>query len=665
MSLTQFPALEGRQGEPVPIVGWRESLLALAGFLILAVAYLRLTFDRFLGAIAPDPGDPVFNLAILRWGASQARLGFPDFWNPTFFFPTRGALALSDHLLGPGIALGLLEAVGFPPAASYNLLLLAGLAGGAFSCFLVLRWSGLRTAGAAMGALAWSFTASRWAELSHLQVLLILWVPLVLWSFDRLLAEPTRRNVLHFVGFYALHISGGAYLAYLIHFPLAAIFVVRNHGQWRDLLARGSRAGAVHKAAALAACAGLYLAMYLPYVNLRNELGTAAGFEQVRPFLVHLAAWFRVGLRTVYAGALPGFLRSETVALFIGLVPGALTLLGLVAWIGHRRQPGRAVSARDRGLAAFSVLAALTALGLADAATSGLSGIDRREFSALRATSFASAAVALLSFALWQLVARRWRRSGPADRTDRQTWWAGLLTAGLVAGFAAHTSGMMIFRTLLPGFDTIRVPGRLSVFSGLALAALAGAGLDVLLSHARRSLSRRAAIAFIFTFAIVELAPAGSTIEWVELPAEDALPPTYRWLAEHDEVAAVIELPMLEYWRETPRLYFWSFHLRPLVNGYSGYLPRGYLGRKNRFSGPLDARDLEELAELGVSHLLVHLDQIPGKQQRRQFTRALREAGQRGEPALRTVFRADRTVVLEIARRPRPGLPSPSPAGSK
>jgi hypothetical protein len=665
MSLTQFPALDGRQGEAVPIVRWREGLLALAGFVTVAVTYLRLTFDRFLGAIAPDPGDPLFNLAILRWGASQARLGFPDFWNPTFFFPTRGALALSDHLIGPGIALGLLEAVGFPPAAGYNLLLLAGLAGGAFSCFLVLRWSGLGTAGAAMGALAWSFTASRWAELSHLQVLLTLWVPLVLWSFDRLLAEPSRRHVLHFVGFYALHISGGAYLAYLIHLPLAAIFVVRNHGRWRDLLARGSRAGTAHQAAAFAACAGLYLAMYLPYVKLRSELGAAAGFELVRPFLVHLAAWFRVGPRTVYAGALPEFLRSDTVALFVGLVPGVLALFGLVAWIGHRRQPGRAVSARDRGLAAFSVLAALTALGLADAAASGLAGIDRREFSALRATSFASAAVALLSFALWQLVARRWRRNGPAERTDRQTWWTGLLTAGLFAGFAAHTSGMMILRALLPGFDTIRVPGRLFVFSGFALAALAGAGLDALLSRSRSPLSRRAAIAFLFAFALVELAPAGSTIEWVALPVGEALPPAYRWLAEHDEVEAVIELPMLEYWRETPRLYFWSFHLRPLVNGYSGYLPRGYLERKDRFSGPLDARDLEALADLGVSHLLVHLDQIPGRQQRRQFTHTLQEAGQPGEPVLRTVFRADRTVVLEIARPSTRGLPSPAPAGSK
>ena len=193
-------------------IGWRECLVAITGFLTLSATYLHLTLSRLQTSIAPDRGDPLFNLAILRWVADQARLGFPDYWNPTFFFPTHGVLALSDHLLGPAIAYRFLDASGVSPAAAYNLLLLAALAGTAYTSFLVLRWSGLSPAGAAAGALAWSFSSFRWQELSHVQVLLALWVPLVLWHFDRLLAEPTARRGILFVVFYTLHVSGGAYL---------------------------------------------------------------------------------------------------------------------------------------------------------------------------------------------------------------------------------------------------------------------------------------------------------------------------------------------------------------------------------------------------------------------------------------------------------------------
>ena len=637
-------------------VGWREGLVAMAGFLALTVSYLHLTLDRFLTSIAPDAGDPLLNLAFLRWGADQASLGFPDFWNPTFFFPTRGVLALSDHLLGPAIGLAVLQTLGLSPAAGYNTLLLVGFAGGAFTSYLVLRWSGLRPPGAALGALAWSFSAFRWAELSHLQVLLALWVPLVLWNFDRLLADPTPRRALQFVLFYALHISGGAYLAYLIHLPLAAIFVVRNRGQWRGLLARRALPRTALKGAAFAACAALYLALYMPYLRLREQLGITASFSLVRPFLTSLFSWFQVGARTVYAEALPGALRSDTAGLFIGIVPGLLALFGVAKWLLQRRECGRIVTAADRGLAVYSLAAGITALALADCVTATLAIDNHREFRTARAVYYASAAVVLLAFALWRLVARRWQLSGQSHRSQTELWWAGLLSGGLVAGFVAHASGMMVLRALLPGFSSIRVPGRLFVFAGLALAALAGAGLDRLLSRLHRTFGRRVVTGLLFAFAILELAPNGALMQWSALPAEKDLPAVYHWLAEHDEVAAVVELPMLEYWRETPRLYFWTFHLRPLVNGHSGYLPPGYLERKNRFFGVLDSRDVVELASLGVTHVLVHRDQIPGRKMRRQYARWLKAVAEGSAPPLRVVREAKDVVVLQIDRDSASGL---------
>ncbi len=465
---------------------WHECLVAIAASLGLTVCYLHLTLDRFLTSIAPDRGDPLFNLAILRWGAHQARLGFPDLWNPTFFFPTRGVLALSDHLLGPAIGLAILQALGLPPAAGYNVLFLLAFAGSAFTGYMVLRWSGLGWAGAAVGALIWSFAGFRWQELSHLQVLLALWVPLVLWHFDRLLTEPTPKRALFFLTFYLLHISGGAYLAYLVHLPLAALVAVRTPGRWRDWLKRRSL-GVLGAVAAIAG--GAYLALYLPYRQWHGNLRAMDSFALVRPYLTGLFSWFQVGQRSIHAEWLPQAFRSETTGLFPGFLPLSLFAIGLWAW--RRKRLGSAATltapVAARGLLALKTLAlvaGVAALAAADFVTLTFDFATYPGFRDARRIYYACAAVAMLAALLWWHAGRR---SPRGTRSDLDLWWTGLLAGGGLAFFASLAAGTMVFRALLPGFTSIRVPGRLFVFSSLALAALAGKGLDL----TRRSRERR------------------------------------------------------------------------------------------------------------------------------------------------------------------------------
>jgi len=142
----------------------------------------------------------------------------------------------------------------------------------------------------------------------------------------------------------------------------------------------------------------------------------------------------------------------------------------------------------------------------------------------------------------------------------------------------------MVLRALAPGFTSVRVPGRLFIFTSFALAALAGMGLDALLARLGRAAVRRTVAAAALLLVIVELQPVHRFIQWVKVPAAEELPEVYRWLADHDEVHAVLELPMLDYWRVAGRLYLWTLHHRPLVNGYSGYLPPGYLERQQKLS---------------------------------------------------------------------------------
>ena len=98
-------------------------------------------------------------------------------------------------------------------------------------------------------------------------------------------------------------------------------------------------------------------------------------------------------------------------------------------------------------------------------------------------------------------------------------------------------------------------------------------------------------------------------MEWQEIPSQERLAPEYGWLARQPDVVAVLELPFLENWREAQRMYYWSFHLRPIVNGYSGYVPASYeLMRKETEPFP-ELEAISKLEKMGVSHLIIHLDQ--------------------------------------------------------
>src|SRR6185503_573782 len=102
--------------------------LVFSAYLALALFYLRPIWRIFHTRIAPDLGDPLFNLVILKWGVHKLSGGLAGFWsafwNAPFYFPARDVTTLSDHLLGPAAFATLLGRFGLGAVAAYNLLFL-------------------------------------------------------------------------------------------------------------------------------------------------------------------------------------------------------------------------------------------------------------------------------------------------------------------------------------------------------------------------------------------------------------------------------------------------------------------------------------------------------------------------------------------------------------
>jgi hypothetical protein len=290
----------------------------------------------YLGHRLPaDPGDPVLNLYFLEWGEKKLAEGLDGFWDANFYFPAKGMMTFADHLLGPAAQTVLLRLVWDNGIAAYNFLFCSSFLLAGVATAWVLRQAGASSAAALIGGLVFAFSPYRSDQRSHLPMLLAQWIPLVLWYWHRLLSAPSWRPALAFGCFYILHVTGGTYLAYLIHFALA-IVLVAHWRDWRSLVA--PRSFSVLVPVVLIA-GGVAAAIFGPYLEIHRRLGLERSAAEVRFYGATLGSWFSVEGHNYLWGRLRRLGGPEN-HLFAGLVTTVLAGAGAMAMVGGWRRLG-------------------------------------------------------------------------------------------------------------------------------------------------------------------------------------------------------------------------------------------------------------------------------------------------------------------------------------
>jgi hypothetical protein len=603
----------------------RQHAAAVAVYTATTLAFLMPSVGAAPNGLGPNLGDPLLNVYFLEWGAHQIARGLPDPWDAPFFYPTRRVLTLSDHLLGPAAAHLGLRALGLSAPAAYNVLFAATFVLGGWVAFSVLRRSGLSPGGALVGGWSFAFSSYRWGLVGHYQVLRMQWIPAVLWTFDRLLDRPTPGRAAAFLCSYALHVSGGAYLAVLIHFPLAVLLMNRWLTRRGDFLAGARLAVWIPTAAA---ALGLLLAFYLPYLEAPIALGARHSADVLRRHGATLASFVTPARRALESGLVPLLPAESGRGAFF---PG-LAVLGLAGLALVRRGRGDAGSPAGgaRGKRALTVGGlALTTAGLALADFVTLTGDLRGRYWA-----------PLLLVALGGCGLLAGRNREPARTPGRQPdpWHRGLLASGAVMGLLSLPVFFVVAWSVVPGMRSIRVPTRAFALAAFPLSFLVGSGWDRLVAIAGRGRKGAWVPAAVGLLLFVEALP--KVPAWQPIPARPDFPAYVGWIAGHPEVRAYLELPLgREPSWETVPMYLQTAHWRPLANGYSSVLPPSFR-EVARLCQPLPGPDgLRRLAQLGVTHLVVHWrspDWQPGPttrarslRSREGFAEALRQTGAR------------------------------------
>lgn len=203
--------------------------------------------------------------------------------------------------------------------------------------------------------------------------------------------------------------------------------------------------------------------------------------------------------------------------------------------------------------------------------------------------------------------------SGVALRDGRARMWLCVGLAGMALSFGPRMPGYELFYYGFPPLQGIRAVARFGFLWLLAIAVLSGFGLAWLRMRIVRGAPRRAWLATTIGVLAVVVVNAENTRAPMAFVEAADIPPIYATLAREDG-AVIAELPFPEPHRVANNgKYVWAStrHWKPLLNGYSGFLPLSYGRHWDAFQAFPDPSVIDALRAEGVTHIVVHMAQVP------------------------------------------------------
>ena len=601
-------------------------LLAAAIYVGLTLAYawpLLSSIDRVLPHDIFDPG---LNTWIIWWN-SQAWPLTDAWWNAPIFYPATGAFAFSETFLSVTPLTTPLQWLGASAVVTYNITYLVSFPLTALATHALARQlTGRHDAGFIAGV-ALAFCPWRTAQMPHLQMLLMWWMPLTLFALHRYLDR--RRPIDLVIAGVAWLMNGLTSGYFLVYFGVLigfwALWFLRTRRDW--ILVPGT----------LIVASLPLVPLLMGYSRIQSMYGMSRGAGEVAAFSADLTA--------VWASApdvVADLWTSNPAAegeLYPGLTVFLIALAGAaIAW--RAQQSARWARARRLACIAAVVVGGVAAvLAIQGSWTTSPPGADI----ALSRPGklFRAAVVLLIGLACWDR-----RLLGLWQRRSSQFFYAAAAIVMLLfaLGPVARVFGSPFLNQtpyawlmLLPGGDALRVPARFGVLFAMCLGQAAAIGFT------RFSLgSATRLVAVVLTAAIY--------VEgWVPKFPVQAVPPTFDLEQMRPELP-LLELPVSEHFSDSEAMLRATRHRHPLIHGTSGYAPSYYEGMVSGLQA-LDPVVIEALQAYGP--FLVFVNQATDLKQR---TRSFFDE----YPGAAVIGRSQVGSLYELPRKLPVGPPDPS-----
>jgi hypothetical protein len=543
---------------------------ALLAFIFFSIVAIIKTYPLILqlGTHVTDLGDPLMLSWVLAWDVQALRSGNVwHFFDANIFYPFERTLAFSEHLLGVVPFFAPGYLITGNPIVGYNIVLLLSFVLSGLSMFCLVYHWTRQFWPSLVAGALFGFAPFRFGQYSHVQILNVFWTPICLLFLDRFLYAPKWRNLVGFAIFYWFQVLSSVYLGYI-----ATVGVTLYAGYHVLVVDRGLlRLPVLIKALAFAvASVTVLLPLHLPYLRVQESWGFVRSVQEVMSY-------------------------SPDILNYLSAPP---LMNDLYLWVFRAKAP---VAGQEKWLFPGLVLPCLVVIGSAGAIASRTLAGGRR-----------------LRNVLWLILTA-----------------AFLLSLGpYLVLFGVQTQvplPYLLFHYLLPGFDSMRVPGRFVLLALLAASALAALGVircSAMFSRVGPLWARRGpvlAAAVVLSLLAFEL--GGKPFPLVEVPDRGEIRELYHWL-NTERPGPIVELPF-GFYEDYRYVYFSSAHWLPLVNGLSSFAPAPYDEIQSVLSKLPDRRAVEYAEALGIRAVVLHGDNLPWEDASRWTEKATAHGGLR------------------------------------
>ena len=306
----------------------RQRLGAAGLFLLLAIVHTWPLASDLGGLSRNDNADTMLNTWIVAWVSRTLPVDPFGVFDANIFHPHPDTLTYSEPLIVPGATAIPFEWLGVSAVLTYNVLLFIGYTLTALAMYVLVKdWTGDHWAGLLAGALM-AFNAHSMTRLPHLQAVHAQWLPLAIWSLDRVLTGQRTRDALWLGLWVVLAALTSGYLAVFVGFAAAAGAAARIAEWW----GRRGRPALIRLAAAASAAFLLATVLLWPYRQIRVEGGVRRSLDSVAVYSTSLwtylstTAWAHFD---AWSHRIFGELTEE--ALFPGVLALGLTVAALAS----------------------------------------------------------------------------------------------------------------------------------------------------------------------------------------------------------------------------------------------------------------------------------------------------------------------------------------------
>ena len=298
--------------------------VALLFALLAAAATYPLVFV-LRTHLAGDLGDPLLVSWMLGWDADRIRHGLAGIWDAPNFFPYRHTLLYSEHFLGVAMFTAPLQWVTGNAIFVYNVAFLMSFVVTGCGMYVLARALTGRWDAALIAAVIFAFHPFRASHTSHLQLLVVGWLPLSVWALHRYFRTRRLRDLVAATAFFLIQALTCGYFAYFSLIPLAVVSVFEL---WRTRSVTSRLV--VHAAAAAALAVVVMFPIVRAYWQLRQDSGLRRPLDEIVSQSADLGD---------YASASPSLYLWGGIGNGRGeheLFPGALVLVLALLAVGPR-----------------------------------------------------------------------------------------------------------------------------------------------------------------------------------------------------------------------------------------------------------------------------------------------------------------------------------------